>query len=62
MSLGSNAYNSETIPALLGAAQIHEATDLLGVGAAQSFLAYRESPMQVARQEQAMFLTQAARA
>jgi hypothetical protein len=62
MSLGNNAYNFETIPALLGATRIHEAMDSLGAGVAQSFLAYRESPMQVAHQEQAKFLTQAAQA
>jgi hypothetical protein len=62
MSLGSNACNSEKIPALLDAARIHEAMDSLDANVAQSFLAYRESPMQEARQEQAMFLTQAAQA
>jgi hypothetical protein len=61
-SLGSNACNSETIPALLGAAQIHEAMDSLGEGVAQSFLAYRVNPMQVEHQEQAKFLTQVVRA
>jgi hypothetical protein len=57
MSLGSNACNSEKIPALLGAARIHEAMDSPDANVAQSFLAYHESPMQVARQAQVMFLT-----
>ena len=59
MSLGSNACNSETLPAQLGARRIREAMGLLAVNVVQSFLACHENPKQAAHQVQVMFLVQA---